>query len=306
MNSRYDQDHRISLAGLPLARRDLLRKFSYSTIHTFEATRACIHNCEFCVVPTAWGTKPYQKPIEEILEDIRQIRSKRVFFIDLNLIADMHYAARLFEALIPLRIKWYGLATMLLAYNDELLHLASLSGCRGLLVGFESLSNKNLQTTKKGFNHPQRYSEVIASFHRQKIALMGCFVFGMDKDTPDVFLETARFVVEMKIELPRFAIVTPFPRTPLFQRLKAEGRILTEDWSFYDGQHVVFQPANMSVEQLYRGTAMAWKYVYSYSSIWKRLVSSQSDLLIGLATNLGYRFYAHNLERFYNCDLPVL
>jgi radical SAM superfamily enzyme YgiQ (UPF0313 family) len=134
---------------------------------------------------------------------------------------------------------------------------------------------------------------------------MGCFVFGVDHDTPDVFLETARFIVETKIDLPRLAILTPFPRTPLFQRLKAEDRILTEDWGLYDGQHVVFQPANMSVEQLYEGNEMAWKYVYGFPSIWRRLAGSRRDPLIALAANLGYRFYANNLHTFYTCDVQL-
>jgi radical SAM superfamily enzyme YgiQ (UPF0313 family) len=283
----------------------MLRRFSYSTIHTFEATRACIHRCDFCVVPVAWGTRPYQKPVEEIVQDIRQFGSKRPVFVDLNPIADTHYAASLFEALIPLRVKWFGLATILLVDDQELLSLAVRSGCRGLLVGFESLSKRNLRSSGKGFNDSRRFKEVVDRFHSHNISLMGCFVFGMDHDTPDVFMETARFVVKAKIDLPRFAILTPFPGTPLFDRLKAESRILTEDWSLYDGQHVVFQPANMSVKQLYEGTEMAWKYAYSCSSIWKRLAGSRREPLIALAANLGYRFYAHNLQKFYTCDVQL-
>lgn len=305
MKPRYDQEPDLSLAGQPFPRRELLPRFSYSTTHTFEATRACIHRCDFCVVPTAWGTRPYQKPVEEVVADIRQLGSKRFIFLDLNLIADTHYAASLFEALIPLRVKWFGLATILLAYNEELLSLAARSGCRGLLVGFETLSAKNLRHSQKGFNDPGCYQEIIDRFHSQEIALMGCFVFGLDHDTPTVFQQTARFVVEAKIDLPRFAIVTPFPGTPLFQRLKAEGRILTEDWSLYDGQHVVFQPANMSVQGLREGTERAWKQAYSFPAIWRRLAGSRRQPLIALAANLGYRFYANNLETFYTCDVGL-
>jgi radical SAM superfamily enzyme YgiQ (UPF0313 family) len=302
MKPRYDQGPELSLAGQPYPRRDLLRRFSYSTIHTFEATRGCIHQCDFCVVPVAWGTRPYQKPVEEVVQDIRQLGSKRVFFLDLNLIADTRYATSLFEALIPLRVKWFGLATILLADDEELLALAVRSGCRGLLIGFESLSKGNLRSSGKGFNDARRFREIVDRFHSYKISLMGCFVFGMDYDTPDVFAETARFVVEAKIDLPRFAILTPFPGTPLFDRLKAKDRILTEDWSLYDGQHVVFQPANMSVEQLYEGTEMAWKHAYSYPSILRRLAGSRREPLIVIAANLGYRFYANHLHNYYNCD----
>jgi radical SAM superfamily enzyme YgiQ (UPF0313 family) len=127
-------------------------------------------------------------------------------------------------------------------------------------------------------------------------------VFGLDEDTPDVFLKTAKFAVEAKIDLPRFAIVTPFPGTALYRRLESEGRILTKNWELYDGQHAVFQPANMSVDELVRGTEKAWKYAYSWSSIAARLRYTAADWHIALTTNLGYRYYAHRLHRFYHCD----
>jgi radical SAM superfamily enzyme YgiQ (UPF0313 family) len=127
----------------------------------------------------------------------------------------------------------------------------------------------------------------------------------MDHDTPDVFLETARFAVEAQIDLPRFAITAPFPGTALYQRLEREGRILTRNWELYDGQHVVFQPVGMSVQQLQEGTEQAWKYTYSMSSIAQRLRASPAPPLVGLSTNLGYRFYAYNLHRFYNCDWMI-
>jgi radical SAM superfamily enzyme YgiQ (UPF0313 family) len=256
-------------------------------------------------VPSAWGTRSYQKPVEEVVEDIRQLGSRRLIFLDLNLIADPHYAANLFETLIPLNVRWFGLATVLLAHDGDLLSLVARSGCRGLLVGFESLSGQSTHSVRKGFSDPGRYGEIVEIFHNHGISLMGCFVFGMDHDTPDIFAETAHFVVEAKIDLPRFAILTPFPGTPLFSRLKSEARILTEDWALYDGQHVVFEPANMTVRQLYEGTRMAWKHVYSLRSVWRRLAGSRRDPLVAIAANMGYRFYAHGLDRFYTCDVQV-
>jgi radical SAM superfamily enzyme YgiQ (UPF0313 family) len=303
MKPRYDQNKDFTLKAQPFPRRDMIKRFAYSTVHTFEATRACIHHCDFCVVPAAWGTHPYQKPVEEVIADIRQMRSKRAIFLDLNMIADIDYANALFEALIPLKIKWFGLATMLLAFDNDLLDLVTRSGCTGLLIGFESLSHKNLQSSRKGFNNPDQYKEVMEKFHQHKISIMGCFVFGLDEDTTEVFAKTAQFSIDSKIDLPRYAIVTPFPGTPLYKRLKSEGRILTEDWSLYDGQHVVFQPAKMSVEELTAGTEMAWKYTYSFSGMMKRLAWSNREPLISLAANFGYRFYAHNLQRFYTCDV---
>lgn len=302
MKRRYDQRPGLSLAGMPFPRRDLLPRSRYITDDVFEATRGCIHKCDFCVVPSAWGQKPFQKPVEEVVADIRQKGARKLIFVDLNLIADRDYAARLFEALIPLKVQWYGLATVLMADDPRLMALAQKSGCKGILMGLESISRENLRDSKKAFNSPERYKELVAILHRHGIALQGCFVFGMDHDTPEVFLETARFAVEARIDLPRFAVVTPFPGTALFQRLDRERRILTRNWELYDGQHVVFQPARMTVEQLQRGIETAWRHAYSVPSMLKRLTASPSPLPVRIGTNLGYRFYAHNLHRFYNCD----
>src|SRR4030095_2288569 len=212
---------------------------------------------------------------------------------------------QLFEALIPLKVQWYGLSTVLLADDVPLLTLAARSGCRGLLIGFESILPANLRKSSKGFNRPSRFKEIVAMMHAHGIAVYGCFVFGMDHDTPDVFLETARLAVEAQIDLPRFAIVTPFPGTALHQRLEREGRILTRNWELYDGQHAVFRPAQMSVQQLQEGTGQAWRYVYSWPSIAHRLKASPASPLVALSANLGYRHYARNLQRFYNCDWVI-
>jgi radical SAM superfamily enzyme YgiQ (UPF0313 family) len=305
LQPRYVQRPGLSLANLPFARRDLLPRHRFITNDVFEATRGCVHSCEFCVVPSAWGLKPYQKPVEDVVADIRQKRARKLIFVDLNLIADPSYAARLFEALVPLRVQWYGLATTLLGDDPQLLALAAKSGCRGLLIGLESLSGRNLRETRKGFNSPDKYRALVDALHRHRIALQGCFVFGLDQDTPSIFLDTARFVVDARIDLPRFAVVTPFPGTPLFKRLEKEGRLLTRNWELYDGQHVVFQPAQMSVEELQRGIETAWRFAYSATSIGRRILASPSPWPVRIGANLAYRFYAHNLHRFYNCDWVI-
>ena len=305
MRPRYDQRPGLELSSSPLPDRSVLPRWRYLTADVFEATRGCIHACDFCVVPSAWGRKPYQKPVEHIVEDIRRRRARRAIFIDLNIIADREYAARLFEALIPLRIQWFGLATTLLAYDLPLLDLAARSGCRGLLMGLESISRTALRSSRKGFNNPEGYGEVVKRLHDRKIALQGCFVFGLDEDGPDVFRRTAEFAVDARIDLPRFAILTPFPGTPLHARLASEGRILTRDWSLYDGQHAVFQPALMDTKTLYEGTEAAWKSVYGVRNSWRRLRHTAAPPHVALLTNLGYRRYAHNLHRFYTCDAMV-
>lgn len=305
MRRRYDQGPDFTLEGVPPVRRDLLPRGRYLTTHVFEATRGCVYDCEFCVVPAAWGKKPYLKPIPDVVEDIRRTGARRALFVDLNLTADREHAARLFEALIPLRLEWYGLATGHIASDPLLLDLCARSGCRGLLVGFESLSEANMTALHKGFHAPTRYREMVETFHRNRIAVQACFVFGLDQDTPDVFQRTAEFVVEAQIDLPRFAIATPFPGTAFHDRLQREGRILTRNWELYDAQHVVFQPAHMTPAELQRGTERAWRHAYSYRSMVRRVRGSAAPLAVAVTTNLGYRFYAHRLNRFYHCDQPI-
>jgi radical SAM superfamily enzyme YgiQ (UPF0313 family) len=304
MRPRYEQSPNLSLAGLPLPRRELLARHRYTTVHTIEASRGCVHRCEFCVVPTAWG-RPLQRPVAEVIDEIRQMGARRLIFLDLNLIADIPYAKELFTALSPLKITWGGLATTTIAWDDELLDLAARSGCRGLLLGFESLSKESMAETGKAFGIRQDYHFVVQQLHDRGIAIMGCFAFGFDHDTPEVFAETVEFVQAARIDLPRYAILTPFPSTPLFRRLQGEERILTQDWGLYDGQHVVFQPAQMSPAALLRGTEWAWKQTYSYRSIAKRLLGARIQLPLAIVANLGYRFYAHRLHQYYNCDWPV-
>ena len=305
MQRRYDQSPQLKLDGLPFPRRDLYTRGMVNVSDTIEATRGCIFQCEFCVVPAAWGTRPLQKPVGDVIADLRQMGARRAIFLDLNLIADVPYARELFTALIPLKLRWAGLVTTTIAWDEELLDLAARSGCRGLLIGFESLDQKALDETRKSFNMRKDYRLVVDRIHDRGIAIMGCFVFGFDSDTQETFDRTVDFVMESRMDLPRYAIAVPFPATALFRRLKAENRILTEDWSLYDGQHVVFEPKNMSSDELLRHTGRAWKKTYQYKSIARRVLGSGTRMTISVAANLGYRFYANNLDKFYTCDWQI-
>ncbi len=307
MAPRYQQapDFELSERNLRFPRREMHHKKSYITTAVVEATRGCIHDCDFCVVPSAWGRKPYQKPIEHVVEDVRRTRAKHVIFIDLNLIADPDHAKQLFEALIPLKVHWYGLSTTRITKDRELLDLTERSGCRGLLLGFETLSPANLRSSKKGFNDPDDYKGIVRELHARNVSINGTFVLGLDQDDPSVFQRTAEFVIDAAIDLPRFAVATPFPGTTLFKRLEAEGRILTRDWNLYDGQHVVFQPARMSPAELLEGHTSVWQTVYSRRNIARRIAGSRVQIPLSVAANWGYRFYAHNLHRYYTCDWYV-
>ena len=305
MRRRYDQGHDFKLTNLPFPRRDLMDGRNFLTQAVFEATRACAHDCEFCVVPTAWGRKQFQKPVGHVVEDIRRVGARRIIFIDLNLVSDRNYAAELFEALIPLNVRWFGLATSLIGRDRALMELMARSGCAGLLIGLESICEASLGDSRKRFNDPTLYGTLISDLHALGISIQGCFVFGHDHDTTDVFAQTVQFCIDTAIDLPRFAILTPFPGTPLHRRLDQSGRILTRNWELYDGQHVVFAPKQMTPEQLQAGHERAWRDVYSYSSIARRLGTARVQLPIAVMANLGYRYYAYHLDTHYTCDWPI-
>ena len=128
LKPRYHSPTGRSLSDVPIARRDLLRKKSYATVNSIEATRGCPHKCDFCVVPTAWSNTYAHRPIDQVIAERKNFRGKKAVFIDLSPVEDIHYAKLLYRAMIPLGFKWVGLATTRIAEDAELLKLASQSG----------------------------------------------------------------------------------------------------------------------------------------------------------------------------------
>ena len=162
---RMAPDFSLDRPDMPFARRELFNPRHFLTQAVFEATRACGHDCEFCIVPTAWGSRQFQKPVSWIVEDIRRVGQKQILFVDLNLVADLAYARELFTALIPLKVRWFGLSTVLIAHDPELMELMARSGCRGLLLGFESVMPDSLGDANKRFNGSVDYRTLIADLH---------------------------------------------------------------------------------------------------------------------------------------------
>jgi radical SAM superfamily enzyme YgiQ (UPF0313 family) len=292
------------LRGLPLPRRDLQRRFGYMMPNTVFATRGCKGICEFCAVPAVpfgW----HMRPVGEVIEEVRRLPGRRFAFNDVNLIEDGEYARELFAALIPLRRQWGGLATTKIGQDPELLDLMVRSGCAYLLLGFESLASRALDNLGKAFNHPEEYRVVCQALHERGIVIQGCFIFGMDTDTRDVFSTTVAAVNELQIDIPRYAIFTPYPATRAYHRLKAENRLLHEHWPSYDTQHVVFRPQNMTPEELDAGFIRAWSETFSLRSIAHR-ISWRRQFPVACVGNLAYRLYVHRLRRDVNrfCQPP--
>ena len=310
MQKMYYQDEEISLAGRPMPRRDLLKKERYITMNSVEAIRGCTLPCTFCAYPAAFGRKLYKRPLKEVIAEIEMLPGKVVLFPDVNLIADREYAIELFTGLIPLKKWWFGLVTSNIGIDEALIRLFDKSGCKGLLIGFESVSQGSQKYIKKGVNKVEEYEVLAKRLHSVGIGINGCFAFGGDDDGRDVFERTVEVVIKLKIDLPRYSILTPFPGTQLYRELEEQGRITERNWAMYDVEHCVFKPANMTPSELMEGIEWAWKETYTYKSIAKRMSYFGAFLPAVIPTNLGYRHYADKFTIFTkevmtdNSDIP--
>lgn len=284
----------ISLAQLPCPRRDLQPCFGYMIPNTVMITRGCRGRCDFCTVPAAqfgWQTRP----ITEVIEEIRKIPSHRIAISDVHLTEDPQYAKKFLRALIPLKKSWGGLASTRIGQDEELLDLMKQSGCKFLLIGFESINHRSLASIHKGFNKVEQYQDFVNKLHDRRIIIQGCFIFGLDEDDPSIFATTVDMVDTLQIDIPRYAIYTPYPGTHAFKHLQAENRLLHTRWEYYDTQHVVFQPKHMSPRELDAGFKWAYQQTYRFCSIVKRTHGSGLNFPITFVGNLAYKLYIRRL-----------
>jgi radical SAM superfamily enzyme YgiQ (UPF0313 family) len=310
---RYDQNEDFSFSDHVIPRRDLLKKKRYITMNSIEAVRGCSLPCTFCAYPAAFGKTLHIRPVHEVISEIEALNSKEILFPDVNLIANRAYAIELFTAMIPLKKSWFGLATSTIGIDNELVSVFSRSGCRGLLIGFESISQGSQKFIHKGVNRVLEYGELMKKLHDAGILVQGCFAFGGDDEDKAVFEKTVDMAIKTKIDLPRYSILTPFPKTILYSQLEEQKRIIERNWAMYDVEHCVFIPNKMKKEELEEGIEWAWREAYSYKSILKRLAPFAHSPVIALALNVfGYRRYANKFKRFTrevmtdNSDIPEI
>lgn len=308
----YRQNPDFTIEGRPFPRRELLNAKRYITTKTVEAIRGCYHTCSFCAYPAAFGKVVYKRPVKEVVAEIEALNTRHVVFPDVNLITDRQYALELFNALIPLKIMWLGLVTSSVGIDDELITVFRKSGCRGLLIGFESITQESQQYIHKGVNQVDNYVTLMKKLHDNGILVQGCFAFGGDEEDESVFDRTVEMIIKAKIDLPRYSILTPFPQTQYYMELEKEGRIIERNWAMYDVQHCVFTPKRMTKEQLEEGTDRAWRATYSNQNILKRLAPFRHSPWLSIPLNLGYKGYADKWHKFTkevmcdNSDIPVL
>lgn len=252
-------------------------------------SRGCPYNCDFCCVTNLFGKKIRHIPIENVVRDIKESGAKNFMFLDDNIIGHPQYAKELFEAIKPLNIKWVGQASVSLLVKDRsLMQLAADSGCKALFFGIESVSKEQLVKMRKAYNEIEQLEDALKKIKQMDILIHASMVFGFDDDTKEVFNDTVKFLIKNKVSTVSFNILTPYPGTRTYEKLKNEGRLTTSDWQYYDHNTVVFKPKNMSPLELQTGKVCARRKFYKVSSVIKRFRGNIYSPAIYLATNYGH------------------
>jgi len=282
------------LNQLPNYRRDLFPKRSTFSLGSVQAARGCPYDCSFCSATLFAGRKYRFRPVENVIAEIKSMKTRLVFFLDDNIFSNEAYCRTLFTELKKLNVIWVGQASLYLtASNPDLLALAVESGCISLFVGIESLSEINLRATgslaKNKASTPQEMARSLRVLHAHGIVVMAGVIFGFDDDDPGVFDRTREFLLDSRVGHGSFSALTPFPGTRLFEELHAQKRITTYDWAKYDGISPVFIPKLMSPAQLRDGTHQIGVNFYSTPNILRRLWVNRRHPLIYLGTSFAWR-----------------
>jgi len=273
-------------------RRDV--KKGFFNVVPVMTTRGCPYDCDFCCVHDIFGSKIRHIPIENVVRYIVDSGGKIFMFLDDNIIGEPKYAKELFRAIKPLEIKWVSQASISFVHDTELLQLAAESGCGGLFFGLESVSEYRLGKMRKSIKKIEKVEEAIKKVKSFGIHFHASMVFGFDEDTKHTFTETLEFLNKTKIGSATFNILTPYPGTKIYQQLKKEGRLFTDDWKYYDHSTVVYKPKNLTPLELLAGRLWVRKEFTKISAIMKRLPSNFAHPLLNLALNIAARYLCKN------------
>lgn len=254
----------------------------YVPIHPVQFSRGCRFACDFCSIHAFYGSNVRHRPIREVVEEIETLPRGEIFFVDDNLFVDRESTAALLRELLPLNIRWSCQVSIDITGDRELMDLMQKSGCTSALIGFESLNADNLVRMKKKWNLKQRsYQEAIQQFYQRGIMLTGTFIFGYDHDTTAAFEPTVEFAIENKFLLANFNPLTPMPGSQLYQRFKAEQRLLYEPWWLHPNYRygeATYRPRGMSPRELTEGCFEARRKFAGLGSMARRLANPRANL----------------------------
>ncbi len=260
--------------------RTIFRGKNYLPIRLVETGRGCRFPCEFCAIQTFFDGTHRTRPIDRIVEEIRRLKdgAKVFFFVDDNFAGDIPAAKELLRALAPLKARWITQMSINAAHDEEFLALLKAAGCMGVLIGFESLDEENLRSMKKGFNAMNGgFPAALANLRRHDIRVYATFIFGYDNDTEASFKRSVDFAIDQRFYIAAFNHLTPFPGTPLYEKLKSAGRMRYDAWWLddrYRYNDVPFTPARLAPEDVTRLCVAARRRFYSWPSILKRGLGS--------------------------------
>jgi radical SAM superfamily enzyme YgiQ (UPF0313 family) len=279
LKPRYEATFERPYALDPLPRRDLLPRKSFLTTTSLIATRGCHNRCGFCYLSTDGLRMPYRvRESEDIRRQFEADGQPYAVFIDNNLGSRPDYLRELCRALRPAKKIWSAAVTLDVTNEPALVRDMALAGCTGVFIGFESLTDQNLVDARKRTPRAEDYARRVRIFHEHGIQVNGSFVVGFDGDRKDTFTTLVQWIEENRMECATFHILTPYPGTPLFRQLETEGRLLHRDWEKYDTAHVVFQPKQMTPDELLLGYDWLYRRLFSHGSIWQRKPAELSAL----------------------------
>lgn len=267
-----------TLDGVPRVRRDLIQRELYLVPNSIVVSRGCPHACDFCYKEAFFrgGRGFYTQRVDAALAEIERLPGRHLYFLDDHLFGNVPFASALFDGMRGMKRLWQAAGTVASVLRPGLLERAVASGLRSLFVGFETLSADNLREQHKPQNLGRDYAAAIRRLHGLGVMVNGSFVFGMDGDDASVFARTVEWAIEQGVETATFHVLTPYPGTALHARMRAEGRILHQDWDLYDTRHAVYRPARMSTRQLEEGYRGAYEEFYRWRSIFRGASSQPS------------------------------
>ena len=266
-----------ALADSPTPRYELLEPKNYNRI-TVQTSRGCPHDCEFCAGSKLFGKGFRQKPVDRVIREIEKIKEQwpRPFieFADDNTFVDKKWSNDFLKALIPLGIRWFTETDISVADDAQLLELMYHSGCYQLLIGLESTSRDSLNgidTHNWKLKRRDSYLEAINKIQSNGITVNGCFIVGLDGDTPGIFSEIGDFIQQARLLEAQVTVLTPYPGSPLYKRLKSEGRLLKDTyWDQCTMFDVNFRPKQMSIAELEKGLLGLFQEIYTEKEYLKR------------------------------------
>jgi len=235
-------------------------------------SRGCPFGCSFCSVTRMFGRRYRFRSVDNVIEELKLRRPEWVFFYDDNFAANPAHTKELLSRMIAEGItpKWSAQTRIDIADDPELLDLMRRAGCAYAYIGLESINPKTLAALNKG-QTPEEIERSIRTIQGKGINVHGMFIFGADHDDPSTIGETVRFAKRLDIASVQFMMLTPLPGTPVFEAMEGEGRLLSRDWGYYDGHHVVFRPKGMSFLSLQKLSIKAMVKFYSIPQILRRL-----------------------------------